>query len=399
MPAPGVRVPAAGRCPASAGDRPPERRARAQRQRPPHPRPRPAEQDQRRRHRQQQDVLEHVHPEQLVGVAVDRRVERDARSSPGPRRTTQRLQRRRRRGERVRARRSSTAAPRAPRRRAAVRSTSPPSSWLQDVEDDEGEHADRDVERPEERAGLDPGAAAASSARTPSAVAGQPSRRARRQAGHLRLDPVHARKQREHRIQRRPADEHARVAAAGRPEAERRPLDHLQQRPTRAPAAPRPCPRRASCAGCVRASRSSTALATSTSTIATPKPAGALTAPIFQRMVGVQRAQVEVGEHERQEEERSGAAQQAGGHPDRARLPLAWLGLDVGAVGAEASIVAYAVPPAGASGGHAAPARRRTDTGRRRTPGSGRSRAPAPASAAATPATSNATDSLPRARA
>ena len=52
-------------------------RPRPERQRPPHPRPRPPEQEQRRRDRQQQDVLEHVHPEQLVRVVVDRRVERD----------------------------------------------------------------------------------------------------------------------------------------------------------------------------------------------------------------------------------------------------------------------------------------------------------------------------------
>ena len=54
-----------------------------ERQRARHPGPRPAEQKQRRRHHHQQHVLDHVHPEQRVGVGVDRRVDReDERREP-----------------------------------------------------------------------------------------------------------------------------------------------------------------------------------------------------------------------------------------------------------------------------------------------------------------------------
>ena len=42
----------------------------------PHPVPRPRQRQQRRSDHEQQDVLDHVHPEELLGEIVDRRVER-----------------------------------------------------------------------------------------------------------------------------------------------------------------------------------------------------------------------------------------------------------------------------------------------------------------------------------
>ena len=102
-------------------------------------------------------MLEHVHPEQLIGVAVDRRVERqDDRHKPGDeRRRAQRLV--------PRPHRAGTSAQpvqdpggRHVDERGLDR-PAVPAHGSDDVEDDERPDADRDVERPKERARLDPG--------------------------------------------------------------------------------------------------------------------------------------------------------------------------------------------------------------------------------------------------
>src|SRR5437588_963690 len=100
---------------------------------------------------------------------------------------------------------------------------------LQQVEDHERDHADEDVVRPKERAGLKAGRHQLELTRRdplaprPGLALATPSPNAR----DLRLDPVQARKH-EHRVEHGPADVNARIAAACGTEAQRGPLGHLK---------------------------------------------------------------------------------------------------------------------------------------------------------------------------
>src|ERR1035437_934831 len=123
--------------------------------------------------------------------------------------------------------RPSTASPRSPRRRAAVGSTTLRGSCSEQVEQNEQDHAVDDVERPEERARLNPGPGEGCVGEYLSWGVRHPVPLPAPDGRHLSLDPIGA-EQREHGIERRPTDVNARVAATCRAEAERRPLDHLK---------------------------------------------------------------------------------------------------------------------------------------------------------------------------
>ena len=118
-------------------------RRSVERERPQEPWPRPAEQEQRRRDHRQQDVLDHVHPEEPVGVARRSASRSQARARAGRRRSTRCVRRRvsvPRPPEAVQHRREHE------RRSAAIRpaSSRPRSSALisEEVEDDPRHDAD-----------------------------------------------------------------------------------------------------------------------------------------------------------------------------------------------------------------------------------------------------------------
>ena len=155
------------------------------------------------------------------------------------------------------------------------------------------------------------------------------------QAGHLDLDPVNA-DQRHDRVQRGPAEEHRRIAALGGAEVEHRVLVELERDRRAATARSRRSRREQRVRG-PRGAQPEDRPRPARNSARSRRPAPSTGGPSRSSRCGwIKRAQVEVREQERREEEGDRAAQQPAADPDGSGLPLARLGLDVAARGAEA---------------------------------------------------------------